>query len=359
MSPLPKNKFRLSLSELSDVIIYPFFECNLNCIGCPVHKPSKEVGFLSCPPNSFKEYINTKYLDVLTSWVFENVIILGGEPFLSSSLPTLLKTLERSGANIIVYTNATLLYNVPLKKLAEVIESIDRIVISLEGGQDWTDRIRGVGTYEKAKKVISKLSLHNYNVAVRMSYFEDNLISVIKEIEELDANSIPVILFPRLDKPPLSIEVADYFYSAVSSFDKVDIILPSYKNYIGSGEGVCPAGWAKVCVMPDGRLTPCQWINTTIAHIEWRDKDIEGAFTRWCSRNFDVKDLCLGCKYAFTCRSGCRASLDYLCCPVKKGLGIRERKVMLFGSVRVIDHNKISKLKQREGASIHGCSAGC
>jgi len=322
----PKNKFELNLDDLSDVVIYPFFECNLRCVGCPVGKPkSREIGLLKSEPDDFVFHVQPEDLERIASWNVENIVILGGEPFLSSYLKDMLEVLTDVG-KVIVYTNATLLHD-SLDEAEEVLNLIDRVIVSLEGGREWTDRIRGRGVYDKARSVASKLKDRGYDVAVRMGYFEGNMFSVLSEIESLNEEDIPVLLFPRLDKPPMSESTVDYFYTAVSTFKKADILLPSYKNYVG-GEGVtCPAGWAKVCVMPDGYLTPCQWNFEALAHIEWRDEEIEAVFTAWCERNFAIRDECWGCRYAYSCRSSCRASMDYLTCPVKHGLRLRESQL--------------------------------
>ena len=359
-------KFELNLDRLSDVVIYPFFECNLKCLGCPVKKPkSREIGFMKSDPDDFSLHIEPDHLERISSWNVKNIVILGGEPFLSSYFVEMLKILD-GRPKTIVYTNATLIYDYIEKegydeKLGEVMGMIDRLIVSLEGGRDWTERIRGKGVYDKVTRVVDVLKDKGHDVVVRMGYFEDNMFSVLGEIDRFNSADVPVILFPRIDKPPMDVNTVNYFYNAISSFRMADILLPSYKNFVGTNpKGVtCPAGWAKVCVMPDGYLTPCQWNYEVIAHIDWRDEDIEYAFTRWCDRAYRIRNECLGCKYAYKCRGSCRASRDYLTCPVRYGATLSEVTIDVLGEVRTIDSRKIAELRRRDEITVHGCSAGC
>jgi len=364
------KRFELNLDNLSDVIIYPYYECNLRCKGCPAVKPgSVEIGFLKSDPIDFNKHIEVEHIERMLTWSVRNWIILGGEPFLSRATPIILSMLKESeNSKVIVYTNAVLIYEQLIEnngKIDEKLEGtlclIDRLIISLEGGREWTDYIRGKGVYDKVNYVIDKIKDY-VDVVVRMGYCEDNLISVLNEIKRLNSMDVPVILFPRIDKPPLDRETMYYFYTAIASMEKADILLPSYKNFLGvSRDGVgCPAGWAKVSVTPDGYLTPCQWNFEKIAHLDWRDEDIEIAFTRWCHRAFKIRDECLTCKYVFNCRGSCRVAKDYLECPLKTGKELRDGYVEVLGEVKEVNKSKIlAEVSKMEGVTIHGCSAGC
>jgi len=359
----------LDLSNISDVIIYPFFECNLKCKGCPVSEPLGGSGFLRSDPDEFREHIEERHVEKLLSWNVKNFIILGGEPFLSKYLPRILSTLN---GKVIVYTNATLLYPTLSRygltdKLEAVLSLIDRLVISLEGQEDWTDKIRGKGVYRKAKYVIDYLvnkadSKLNLEIAVRMGYFEKNIGSVLRELRSLSELNIPCLLFPRIDQPPLDRDKVYQFYSIVASFDNADILLPSYKNFLGiSNEGVtCPAGWNKVCLLPSGYLTPCQWYFRKVAHVDWDDYYIEQAFTAWYRKMKKIKIECLGCKYAEVCMSSCMVAKDYLTCPVREGLQLEDKvKIDFYGEIREVSKSKIVERVRKIGLIAHGCSAGC
>lgn len=342
----------MNLKNLTDVVIYPFFECNLGCKGCPVKRPGKS-GLLSLDPDEFTSHVETDHLEIVASWRADNYIILGGEPFLSSYLPKIIDVLSSSG-DVIVYTNATLLTDAD----PEVLEGISRLVVSLEGGSDWTRKIRGKGVYEKAWKVLERFSEY-VDVSVRMGYFEENLESVINEMKKLESHEIPVMLFPRLDKEPMDMNTTYYFYNVVATFDKADILLPSYKNFIGvRDEGVgCPAGEYKLTLTPEGYLTPCQWINVPLAHVEMDDDVIEYEFYRWRYWNYNIPDECHTCQYKLVCRGSCKAAKDYISCPVRKAT-ISDVSVDVFGEVRVVDSKKV-KMKASSEVVIHGCSAGC
>ena len=360
----------LNLSKLSDVIIYPFFECNLSCVGCPAKKPfGGKVGFLKCNPLDFERHIDFKHIEKILTWNVRNFVILGGEPFLSEAMPMILNDLSSSNrSKVIVYTNATLLYNRIREngfrmdeKMHEVLNYIDTLIVSIEGGKDWTDRIRGKGVYNKASFIIDALR-DVVNIIVRMSYFKYNAISVLEEVKLLNELGIKTVLFPRIGEQPLNTRETELFYKAIASFDNADILLPSYKNFLGLNEyGVsCPAGWAKVCILPDGSITPCQWNFEVVAHLDWRDRYIEQAFWDWYQKSSRIRTQCLSCKYAVECRGSCRAAKDYLFCPVRTGGELEDGRIEIFGEVREISKKKIvAKMRKIEGLVLHGCTAAC
>jgi len=360
----------LKLNKLSDVVIYPFFECNLRCRGCPVKLPSsRKIGFLKSDPADFDVHVEIEHIRrIAQTWNVKNFVILGGEPTLSKSILYLLNELSASdGSKIIVYTNGTLIYDYLIKngwdvKMDAFMSYVDLLIVSLEGDKYWTSILRGRGVYDKVVYVVDKLLDKKKDVIVRMSYFKDNVNSVVNEIERFSKEGVKVVLFPRIGETPLSVKETHALYTIVSSYENADILLPSYKNFLGLNQkGVaCPAGWAKVCLLPDGWLTPCQWNFDKVAHMSWKDEWIEDSFRWWYRYNSRIRDVCITCRYVTECRGSCRAARDYLSCPVAKGIVLKDVDIELFGEVREVRRSKIlARMKKMEGMVLHGCTAAC
>jgi len=325
--------FRLNLGKIRDVIIYPFYECNLQCRHCFVSKPTGEIGFLNLPPTAFKKHIEQEHLKRLTEWNVKYYTLSGGEPFLSSVLPDMLTILRESNGKVVVYTNATLLVDKGIRELKPVLELIDHLTISLEGSQYWTEKIRGK-VFDKCMKVLENVK-EIIKPTIRMTYWYEDAEVVkngrIMKINQLDdlletvhffnSNEIPVEVAPRMNYPPLKRELAMEFYDALSSFPLVDNLLPSYKNYFGM-RLTCPAGWNRLCVDPWGNVLPCQWSNNVIAHVSWEDEWIEDAVNTWRRQRGLYMRECISCKIREVCQSSCRIAKDYKECPVKPILSV-------------------------------------
>ena len=338
---------KLNLGKLRDVIIYPFYECNLSCRGCPVKQPASGAGFLKAPVDAFEYHIDAEHLARINNWNVKVVTILGGEPFLSKALPDMLNILRMGEAKINVYTNATLLANTPMEELKPVLELIDYLTVSIEGDAFWTERIRGK-VFSKCMAVLDKVREYTKPVARSSFWYEfacpvcgssvrvgsDRAIcykcnrvfsieeakyqlrDLLRVIEILNSAGIPVETSPRLYKPPLPKGVARWFYTALSSMEMVDCLLPSYKHFLGI-KYTCPAGWNRLVINPRGEITGCQWGNDSFARVEWRDEKIEEAANAWVERR-RISPACYGCKHVETCRSSCKAAHDYLECPVRE-----------------------------------------
>ena len=333
----------LNLSKLRDVIIFPFYECNMRCKGCFVKKPAGETGYLKSPVDAFERHIDAEHLERINNWVVKHVTILGGEPFLSAVLPDMLKILRKGNAQISVYTNATLIYD-KIDEIRDVLELIDYLVVSIEGTRYWTEKIRGK-VFDKCMITLEKLLDTNTKPVARASFWDDKICTrcghnvivttekgdrcaycgsnkirsqifdLVKITEELNSKQIPVEIAPRIGEPLPSISEMRWFYAAIASMKMAAIITPSYYNYVGF-DSTCSAGWNRLSITPDGFITPCQWNFTTIAHIMWDDDDIIKYANSWVERQTPV-DSCYGCDRYMICRSSCKIACDYLSCPLK------------------------------------------
>ena len=366
-------RFELKLDKISDVVIIPFFECYpASCRFCSLKtRPKGKIGFLNTPIESFRQHIEPSHVERVAEWRADNYIILGGEPTLSKYLVDfVIKPIrDKSDGKVIVYTNGFLLGRyMKVKgidaKVKSFIESTDRLIISMEGSKPYNDAVRGKGFTDLAHYIIEKLEGRT-DVAVRMGFHKGNLKYVIEEIEYLRDFGVPVLLFPRTDQPPLSVEEAYRLYSFMGGSDKVWILLPSFTNFvedlIGRGDAKpCPAGWLKLNILPDGTITPCQWIDYPIATLDNKDEEIERFANRWVERAFNLNPECSMCKFREVCRGGCRVAEDYRWCPLRMNVKPSEGVVNMFGMVREVRSEKVRvEVKKMDGVIVHGCSAGC
>jgi len=366
--------FRLDLDRISDVVVIPFRECYpRSCRFCDFGvKPRGKFGFLSTPIESFSKHIEPSQMEKIAGWNADNYIILGGEPTLSKYLVgDIIKPIrDNTDGKVIVYTNGFLLGKFLKVKgknhtrVREFVESVDRLVISMEGSKPYNDAVRGIGMTDLAHYIIDQLA-EEVDIAVRMGFHPKNLKYVVEEMEILADKGVSVLLFPRLDMPPLSVEQAYEFYHFVAGSGNAWILLPSFTNFVeefaGRREGKpCPAGWLKLCVWMDGRITPCQWIDYTIATLDNDDEEIEEYANRWVEMNFLPKLECQSCRYRDVCRGGCRAAEDWRWCPLRVEAVPEEGEVSMFGAVREVSRAKVkAEIKKLDGIVVHGCSAGC
>jgi len=360
--------FELKIDRISDVVIIPFYECYpASCRFCTIkQKPIGKIGFLSTPIESFRQHIEPSYVERVGEWNADNYIILGGEPTLSAHLidGVIDPIRERSNGKIILYTNAFLLGRYMMRKgfderVKSLVYSIDRLVVSIEGSKPYNDYVRGKGMYDLAMFVIEKMKDY-LDVVVRIGFSRYNLKYVVEALEQID---VPALLFPRLDSV-ISEEDAFNLYHYVAGSENRWILLPSFTNFMeefsGRGEGKpCPAGHMKLNVLPNGEVTPCQWIDHPIATLDMDDDEIEEYANKWVRRAFMCPEECSNCKYKNICLGGCRVARDYRWCPLRFSAPM-EGRVMIEGFTKEVKKTKVKAVvKKLEGVVVHGCSAGC
>jgi|GEM_PF-4036454 len=394
------REFKLNLDRLREVIFYPFFECNLSCRGCPVKKPAGEIGLFKSPPDAFESHITPDHIRRVTEWNVKYYVILGGEPFLSASLPYMLKMLKgkdiilsKDGQKIVeelrrysngkinIYTNATLLYKADLAKIKDDLELIDYLTVSVEGDDFWTRRIRGK-VFDKCLWVIDKMRDYIDEVTVRSGYWfefacprcggnvlqingtyycrncgiidnpRNSIMDIVKVVEFFNEKyDVPVGLAPRIDKPPVPRQYLRWFYTTISSMKKVDCMPPSYKNFIGL-KITCPAGWNRLVVHPDGSIAGCQWDSGAFANLSMDDEMITEFANRWVEYYRRLMPECYGCKHSKICMSSCKAAMDYKECPVKEYsldnndiyVKLDDGRTLVTSSVKAIDNFKEMRL---------------
>lgn len=366
-SPTYESVPDINLKNLESIIIFPYNECNLACRMCPVKHPVRVKKAFTADPSQFEWHLDEDQLEWIASFSPRSFTVLGGEPLISPTTPFILEKLSNRvkknsnsmmnaldilGKNIILYTNGTLVD----EDVVNDLKSFDRIsvVVSLEGDRAYTDYVRGPGVFDRAIRAVRMLVEADIPVSVRVGFCMENLKSVYNLIRMI-GQYIPMEFSPRIDRPPLPRSVARKFYYAVASLKAADILLPSYKNFVGFNRR-CPAGIKRFTVHPDGYITACQWGNEVVAKAGDDDEFLKERMYEWVSRNTRIELECLGCKKATVCFSSCRVSKDYMQCPTRETELTRAVVENLFDKAVEVKKEKTMKaIKSMRNISMAGC----
>lgn len=129
--------------------LFTTYQCNLKCSYCS----SRKVAHI-------KRTMSDSFLNALTQYLRqfgseENVLVFfGGEPFLGvDSILRVMRATEDFNCRYRVYTNGTLLENVP----RDLLSRFEVVYVSLDGDRIAHERHRGKGTYDQILKSIALL----------------------------------------------------------------------------------------------------------------------------------------------------------------------------------------------------------
>jgi MoaA/NifB/PqqE/SkfB family radical SAM enzyme len=120
------------LKSLPVLVLYPHNRCNCRCVMCDIWKidTAEEI--------SADELV--RHMDDLKALRVEWVVFSGGEPLMHSDLFRLAGLLRENGIRTTVLSTGLLLK----RNAARVVETIDDVIVSLDGPADAHDAIRRV-----------------------------------------------------------------------------------------------------------------------------------------------------------------------------------------------------------------------
>ena len=158
------------------------FRCNLRCRYCGAHDaPRKE---LTCD-----EIL--RGLDQLRALGARWITFGGGEPLLRNDLDEILKHAKTRGFHVFLSTNGWLL---PQK--AKVLEWVDHVNISIDGGRDVHNAVRGAGAFERSTEALNVCRQRGVDVSLLFVLSSENLDSVTESIEIARENRCTVMFQP-------------------------------------------------------------------------------------------------------------------------------------------------------------------
>lgn len=142
-------------------------KCNLKCIYCYADERSE-----SKTPLQFKDYINI--IDSVNN-INKNaeIVLTGGEPLLASYAVDVAEYAKKTGNQVHILSNGTLIDEDTAKQLAQVS---DLIKISLDGSTpEINDFHRGKGSLHKVLKAVELLLRHNAPLKISMTVTRENI----------------------------------------------------------------------------------------------------------------------------------------------------------------------------------------
>jgi MoaA/NifB/PqqE/SkfB family radical SAM enzyme len=317
--------------------------CNLRCQHCYQAgevRPEMALPEVLQGLQEFAETINL-WRDSYELDFFPSFSITGGEPFLRGDLFSILHEIRRSGYELHILTNGTILDAPIVERLSSI--GVNGLQVSFEGPEAVHDRIRGKGSFSRALRGVELLAQAGLPVTVNATISRLNRNKIADLIQDLAdrgfkgrfgfSRLVPCGSGRNLLQEMLTAEEVRQLYQDLLGTDVPGLEIVTGDPLaadIAAGEegdtpvGGCAAGFSGITVMPDGLLTPCRRLNIPIGNIRtdsfreiWalspvlnrlRDKSLYngrcGACARWAG--------CRGCRaiaYAF---SGLQGQPDYL-----------------------------------------------
>lgn len=136
------------LDSLPIVILYPHSRCNCRCVMCDIWKDSNE--------SEIGESELERHLSDFKRLSVQWVVLSGGEPLMHSDLFRLCALLKKHDIRITLLSTGLLLE----RNAASIVESIDDVIVSLDGPPEIHDQIRRVkGAFARLERGV--VALHN------------------------------------------------------------------------------------------------------------------------------------------------------------------------------------------------------
>lgn len=217
---IDKQFENLFKGKLHQVFMYLIDKCNLSCIHC-LYKPhlTFQLRRKEIPYNEAKELLQTFY-----ALGAKKVTFMGGEPTLYEKLPHLIKDAKEIGYSYIrMDTNGTFS---PKLLENENIKKIDEITFSLDGYNEKTNSIRGIGVFKKCVENIKK--------AIQLGYKTQITCCIHKGLTKKDRGELGILRMIKFAES-LGVEQInfhDLLKTGVPRDTWTGEVAPSYKSYI-------------------------------------------------------------------------------------------------------------------------------
>jgi len=268
------------LESLPVLVLYPHSRCNCRCVMCDIWKTetAEEI--------SAKEL--ERHLTDIVSLNVEWLVFSGGEPLMHSDLFRLSALARARGIRTTVLSTGLLLS----RYAQQIVESVDDVIISLDGPPRVHDAIRRVaGAFDLLAAGVRALG-PEFPVAARCTVQRanfSNLRETVRAARSLGLRSISFLaadvsstafnrpngwpserqasVAPALDEIPLLeaeiealIQQEQHTGFVLESADKLRRIVRHFRVYHGLAEPEAPrcnAPWVSAVVEADGTVRPC------------------------------------------------------------------------------------------------------
>ena len=148
--------------------------CNFCCKHC----------YQSCPDAEDSDYADVcTVLDIAKNSGIRSITVTGGECTLHNEFENILSRIKEMGFELGVFTNG---YNLERK----VIDSVDRLFLSLDGPRETHDLVRGhVGSYDRIIRIMDYCSEIERRVSVQITVTTINSKNIVELIPQLKSYS--------------------------------------------------------------------------------------------------------------------------------------------------------------------------
>jgi radical SAM protein with 4Fe4S-binding SPASM domain len=282
------------------------------------------------------------------------VFLSGGEPLLRDDISILLTALKEAGIRTVLSTNGTLITSKTLDLLKN--SGIAYVAISLHGSPATHDELTGVpGTFNKVARAIEVLKSQGIPVCLKTSVTSKTLKDVPWVLEWGLSRGVKAYylcdLIPagrgcgtaELGGSVGAQAWADLFGKLLNYIEKEGIFVdigahPStvalllediaaqdeskaeeIEKRLLTKNKVCPAGQGVIAVMPDGSITPCNFMpGLVLGNI--REEPVETISAKITSFFGDslIGEPCRSCRWGKIC-GGWRAKAYYMCNDAREG----------------------------------------
>lgn len=283
------------LDSLPIVVLYPHSRCNCRCVMCDIWKSSTE--------SEISEGELERHLSDFERLSVQWVVLSGGEPLMHSDLFRLCALLKKRRIRITLLSTGLLLE----RNASAIVESIDDIIVSLDGPPEIHDLIRRVkGAFVRLERGIaairrlqpafaisarSTVQLQNYlhlrrtaRAAKRLgldsiSFLAADVTSeAFNRVNGWDQTRQNEIALQEADIEPLEREIeqliAEWGDSGFvrESPEKLRRIVQHYRAHLNlcpPRAPQCNAPWVSAVVESDGSVRPC-FFHKTIGNLNGR-----------------------------------------------------------------------------------------
>ena len=274
-----------------ELTIYLTSRCNLKCKHCYRIDGNSEL----TPDDMY--------------WIRDNIknkrtTFLGGEPMMYPYLKDCIDLFPQ----VTLSTNSTLVN----EDTVGTLKGVTGVQLSIEIGKTETNYIRGEHVWEDAMAASDLLKGEGIERFFRVSYWEGNL----QFLKEFNGGDVPLVLFPRVDKPALPPQLTQQLFEQVITHGWI-LALPNFMQYIGK-RGRCKAATERINVLFNRKLTPCNMdLDYHLGKIGDDLGLIEKNIYNFVENNKSLPPECNGCKNKEICGGSCYATHVSKGCPLR------------------------------------------
>jgi len=303
--------------------------CNLRCIHC--YQNTDDI-IPELPLEQLKEIIE-QYIGLLKKWkIHGHINFTGGEPFIREDFRNLLEYISayKKQCSYGILTNGTAITKQDITLLKKT--GCRFVQISIEGGEDLHNTIRGEGSYSKSIKSLKLLSRKNIFTYISFTAHKGNIKEFEAVVKTAKKTSADVLWTDRLipigeggnisslmmdpDEVKEFFECAyrlrrklrwNIFTGSVITMRRALQFITLQEHGIKSKPYRCKAGISLITVLPDGSLLPCRRMPVIIGNLLCQNlEDLyrnSPLFLQLRSDN-SIPAECACCRYRLECGGG-------------------------------------------------------